>query len=105
VPLRVEITLPDGSVRNEYAVNISPGGVCLHVAQPLPDEVRLDLRLWLPPDAEEVRVAAHVVWSSWHEGDDGGERFWETGIHFDDLSAAMSEQILGYARQPKNRRR
>lgn len=105
VPVRVEITLPDGSIRHEYAVNISPGGLCLHLAEPLAAEGPLDVKLWLPPDGTEVQVNAHVVWTSWHESNDETERFCETGLHFDDMSVALSQQILSYASQPKNRRR
>ena len=105
VPVRVEITLPDGAIRSEYAVNISPGGLCLHVADLLPTQVDLAVRFELPPEASPVRVSAHVVWTSWHEGTEESERFWETGLRFAGLDPAASQHIHDYASHPKNRRR
>ena len=105
VPLRVDITLPDGSVCHEYAVNISPGGLCLHVSHPLPAEAVLPVRLELPPEGLEVRALGFVAWTSWHEDDDEAERFWETGLQFQEINATMRERIHSWASQPKNRRR
>jgi hypothetical protein len=105
VPLPVEIELANGARRTEYAVNVSPGGLCVQVARPLPRDEELRVAFALPTTGLEVEAVVRVVWTSWHEGEEEGERFWETGLQFTRLDPRAGEQLLAYASLPPNRRR
>jgi hypothetical protein len=105
VPLRVELRRPDGTTTVEYAVNISPGGLCLHLEDTLAEGDRVGVEFTLPPSGPAVRADGRVVWTSWKgaEGDDG--RFCETGVEFGDLEESVAQQLFEHASQPANRRR
>jgi len=105
VPLRVELQRPDGTTTVEYAVNISPGGLCLHLEDTLSEGDRVGLGFTLPPSGPTVSADGRVVWTSWQgaEGDEG--RFCETGVKFGDLEESVAQRLLEYASQPANRRR
>ncbi len=106
VPLRVELRLPDGITRTEYAVNISPGGLCLHSSVALPEGSTVWVDFEVPPEGPRVVAEARVVWTSWRGEEPGvGDRLWETGLALLALGHALTEQIRTYAAQPVGRRR
>jgi hypothetical protein len=105
VPLRVDLRRPDGTTAAEYAVNISPGGLCLHVKEALSEGDRIQVEFTLPPAGPTVRGDARVVWTR-REGAEGGEgRFCETGVQFVGIEESVQEQLFTYASQPADRRR
>ncbi len=105
VPIPVEIVRADGSRSVEYAVNLSPHGICLHVQSPLPVGEDVRVAFTLPPAGPSIEVSAKVVWTN-HQGELGtGMRFWETGIHLLDLGEDLQRQLAEYSNQPTNRRR
>jgi c-di-GMP-binding flagellar brake protein YcgR len=103
VPIRVEMRRPDGTTTVEYAVNISPGGVCLHLSRGLSegDEVRVEFTL--PPSGPTVRADASVVWISSPEAEEG--HLAEIGLRLSGLEEMVRRQLAEYASQPINRRR
>jgi hypothetical protein len=106
VPVRVDLRRPDGTTAVEYAVNVSPGGLCLHLKVPIPEGERLWLEFTLPPSGPTVRAEGRVVWTSCEEGatsEEGG--FHETGVQLSGLDAEVARQLTAYASQPIDRRR
>lgn len=103
VPVRVEMRRPDGTTTVEYAVNISPGGLCLQLSGGLSegDEVRVEFTL--PPSGPAVSADASVVWTRAARGGEGSLS--EIGLKLRGLEASVREQLAKYASQPVNRRR
>ncbi len=52
----------DGGSRHYYTRNLSPGGVFLLAEDPLSEETRLDLELFLPLVSVPVKATGEVVW-------------------------------------------
>jgi len=105
VPIPVELSIEDGVPRQEYAVNLSPRGLCLHVKEPMTVGERVGVVFELPPEGLRVEATGKVVWSS-HTGEVGApNRFFEAGIHLEGLSAEAQERLRHYANQPILRRR
>ena len=105
VPVPVELVPPEGGARAEYVVNLSGGGLCLHVREPLPEGEAVRLRLELPPAGPRIEAQGVVVWTSRHTATDASPRFWEVGIRFEALDPALRARIEGWASQPVDRRR
>jgi hypothetical protein len=105
VPLRVDVRRPDGTTTVEYAVNISPGGLCLHLERALSRGDPVHLEFTLPPSGPVVRADANVVWIKEEEAVGVEGRFCETGVEFSDVEASIAEKLLAYASQPIDRRR
>ena len=105
VPVRVDLRRSDGTTAVEYAVNVSPGGLCLHLKEPLAEGDRFHVEFTLPPSGPAVSAEARVVWTQWEEGsaEEGG--FYETGVQLSGLGAEVARQLTAYANQPTNRRR
>lgn len=105
VPVPVDLRRSDGSSSVEYAVNVSPGGLCLHLKEPLSEGDRVHVEFTLPPSGPTVVADGRVVWTQWEEGgaDEGG--FYETGLQLGGLDAEVARQLTAYATQPINRRR
>ena len=105
VPIPVEIRLDGGEPRAEYAVNLSPGGLCLHVREPITVGERIQLVFELPPEGLRVEASGKVVWTS-HEGEAGvPSRFFEVGVHLEGLDDEVRERLRHFASQPTLRRR
>lgn len=105
VPIPVEVRRGDGSLDVEYAVNLSPRGLCLQLRRPIAVGEQVELSFALPPSGPTIRTAGKVVWAG-HEGQiDGSTRFWETGVHLADLPDGAREALTHFASQPINRRR
>ena len=109
IPLPVLLTRPGGACSTEFALNISPGGLCLHLQEPLPVGVEVELAFTLPPAGPPVVTLARVVWSTFDaaEEEDGEEagRLWETGVRFGELDAPVQAALRAFAEQPRDRRR
>ncbi len=105
VPIPVEVQRADGSRETEYAVNLSPRGLCLHLRRAIAVGEQVALRFLLPPDGPAVEAAGKVVWIGDEGQIDGSLRFWETGVHLVDLSPQVREALDRFASQPINRRR
>jgi hypothetical protein len=105
VPLRVDLRRPDGTTTVEYAVNISPGGLCLHLEDALSTGDRVHVEFTLPPSGPTVRADASVVWIKGQEGAGVEGRFCETGVEFSGVEQSVAQRLLAYANQPVNRRR
>ncbi len=105
VPIPVEIQPAEGEVRHEYAVNLSPRGLCLHAKAPMTVGESVRVVFELPPEGLRVEASGKVVWSS-HEGEVGAQnRFYEAGVHLEGLSDEVQERLRHYAVQPILRRR
>jgi len=95
---------PDGSLRNEYLVNVSVTGLCLHVRTPVAigEVVRVAFRL--PSQADEIHASCKVVWTS-HEGEPHPvPRFFETGLLVLDLSELDRKRIDAFVSAQVDRR-
>jgi uncharacterized protein (TIGR02266 family) len=105
VPIRVTLTRPGGEQSKEYAVNLSAGGVCLHVREPLDAGTRVRLEFELPSDAGSLHLDGRVVWCT-HDGERGDlARFCEMGIQFEGLPAALRDRLARFAAEVADSRR
>ena len=105
VPIAVDLQRGDGSESSEYAVNLSPRGLCLHLGAPITVGERVSVRFDLPPEGTPIEASGKVVWTT-HDGELGlHTRFWEAGVHLDSLTPEQSELFRVFASQPINRRR
>lgn len=103
VPIPVRVERADGTETREYAVNISPRGVCLHHGAMLDVGERISVTFDLPPEGTPVRAAGRVVWTN-ADGEHKGE-LRESGVHLQELSEEVRDRLLAFASQPVNRRR
>jgi uncharacterized protein (TIGR02266 family) len=103
LPLRVDLRRPDGTTTVEYAVNISPGGLCLHLEDTLTEGDRVEVEFTLPPAGPTVRAEGRVAWVSCPEAEEG--RLSEIGVQFGNLEDRVRRELAEYASQPANRRR
>lgn len=105
VPIPVELRLDGAEPTQEYAVNLSPRGLCLHVREAITVGQRVDVVFELPPEGPRVEASGKVVWSS-HEGEAGiPSRFFEVGVHLEGVDDEVREQLRHFASQPILRRR
>jgi hypothetical protein len=104
VPLPIRVERRDGSERDEYAVNLSSSGLCLHAREPLEIGEELRVAFQLPRDRREIRAICKVVWK--HEGDVGScvPRFYETGLFLVEVASADAERIAWYVSEQVDRR-
>jgi Tfp pilus assembly protein PilZ len=105
LPVPVELVRGDGAESQEYAVNLSPRGLCLHHREPLAVGERIVVRFALPGDPETLEAPGMVVWSSAEESDEDAGQLRESGVHLLDLDDEMRERLRLFASQPINRRR
>jgi uncharacterized protein (TIGR02266 family) len=92
VPLRVQVVRSEGS-RIDYAINLSPGGLCVQTQQPSPPGTRLELRFELDPDEPPLRLRAEVAWCVQEEERAEGMRYSEMGLRFVEVSRADADAI------------
>ena len=111
VPIRVEVRRANGSVCEEFAVNLSPKGLCIHTREHLTIGETVQVVFTIPPSGPHIETPAEVVWIDHHDHDhdhehDGpvGGRFWETGLHLE-ISEEISDALKAWASQPIDRRR
>lgn len=99
VPLRVEIHREGQPVHVDYAINISPGGVCVQSDQPgeLGEVIRVRFRL--EPGAKELEADAEIVWRL-RDCDLGpGIRYGEMGLRFVSISDEMRGRLQEFIEQ------
>jgi Tfp pilus assembly protein PilZ len=96
VPLRVEVLRRDAAPRTEYAVNLSPGGLGLHVPSPLPVGEVVEIRFELPDGGPAMAARGRVVWSD-APPRGGRVRFCEIGLRFEALPAVERARIARFA--------
>jgi uncharacterized protein (TIGR02266 family) len=100
VPLPVEVQGPNGSPNSEYAVNLSSGGICLHLREPLPVGSTVQVCFDLPSGGSRIEARARVVWFTREEERGTGVQFCEVGLRFETLGSTDGERIDHYVRQP-----
>jgi hypothetical protein len=76
-------------------VNLSPGGVCLHLPRPLAVGETVELAFDLPPAGGPVCARGRVIWC---EAPGAGGRFHEAGVRFEELGAAERAAIRRFVR-------
>jgi hypothetical protein len=95
---------PDGSERDEYAVNLSSSGLCLHAREPLEIGEELRVAFQLPSDRREIRAVCKVVWKHDGDGETCVPRFYETGLFLVEVASADAERIAWYVSEQVDRR-
>jgi hypothetical protein len=104
LPVPVELVRADGTSQMEWAVNLSPHGVCLHLRKGLSVGEVIRVSFTVPPDGPDVRSRGRVVWAMAVK-EEGTEHHIETGVHLLDLPAELVEQLREWASRPAHRRR
>jgi hypothetical protein len=95
---------PDGSLRNEYLVNVSVTGLCLHMRSLVSIGEVLWVTFRLPSQADEIHASCKVVWTS-HEGElHPVPRFFETGLFVLDVSELDQKRIDAFVSAQVDRR-
>jgi uncharacterized protein (TIGR02266 family) len=106
VPVRVTLMRPDGTRTTEYAINLSAGGACLQVRDPLGAGERVSLELVLPSGGQPLRLEGAVVWCT--EEEEAGvdrTRFREMGIRFEPTRQRGLERLALFTTQAGDSRR
>jgi c-di-GMP-binding flagellar brake protein YcgR len=78
--------------RPSRAVNVSEGGLLVHLSEPLEVGQNLKLNLFIDagPDLDSIEALVQVVWKDIHVGKDGDYR---TGMKFADVSAPDMDKL------------
>lgn len=95
VPLPVEIVRRGGVASTEYAVNLSPGGLCLHLPRPLEVGESVALSFVLPGGGPGIEARGRVIWSD-PPAQGARVRFCETGIRFEGLAEGERRRLLDF---------
>ena len=104
VPLPAVVRHPDGSLRNEYLVNVSVSGLCLHTRSPVSIGEVLWIEFRLPSQADEIHAGCKVVWTS-HAGEvHPAPRCYETGLFVLELSEVDRQRIEAFVLAQVDRR-
>jgi hypothetical protein len=104
LPVPVELIRADGTTQMEWAVNLSPHGVCLHVRKGLSVGEVIQVAFSVPPDGPEIRGKGRVVWAMAVK-EEGTEHHIETGVHLMELPGDLVASLRDWASQPVRRRR
>jgi hypothetical protein len=104
VPLPIRVERTDGSERDEYAVNLSATGLCLHAREPLEVGEELRVAFRLPSDRREIRAVCKVVWKDDCNGNSHAPRFYETGLFLVEVASADADRIAWYVSEQVDRR-
>jgi uncharacterized protein (TIGR02266 family) len=98
VPLAVEVSLREGAPADEYATNLSPGGICLHARTRLEVGEGVAVAFELPDGGRRVEARGRVTW---HEDEDpaAAARFREAGVRFEVIDESDRERILRFVRE------
>jgi hypothetical protein len=106
VPVRATLTRPDGTRTTEFAINLSAGGACLQVREPVGAGELVSLTFVLPTGGGPLTLKGHVVWCTGEE--DGGveqTRFRELGIRFEGNPRRELERLAQFTTQAGDSRR
>ena len=106
VPVRVSLTRPGGTRTTEYSINLSAGGACLQVRDPLRAGERVSLEFVLPSGGDPLRLEGEVVWCT-EEQEAGVDRtrFLELGIRFEPTRQKGLERLALFTTQGGDSRR
>ncbi len=106
VPVRVMVRRDDGEEVEEFALNLSPYGICVHgqIGWEVGEQVTVSFRM-PTPGGPAIEAGAHVVWSTHSEKRTlGGSQLWETGLHVS-VPPDTAAMIRRWAEQPIDRTR
>jgi hypothetical protein len=94
----------DGSARDEYAVNVSSSGLCLHAEAGLEvgEEVRVALRL--PSEQVEIRAVAKVIWTRPRRERPPLPRCHETGLYLVEIAEGDVARLAWFVSAQVDRR-
>jgi uncharacterized protein (TIGR02266 family) len=84
----------------DYAVNLSPGGLCLHLPRPFALGEVFALSFELPDGGPPIEAAGRVVWCDL-PGVGGRVRFCESGVRFEALRDADRRRIQRFVGGPE----
>jgi c-di-GMP-binding flagellar brake protein YcgR len=78
--------------RPSHTVNVSEGGLLLHLSEPaeIGQNLRLNLFIHSGPDLDSIGAVVQVVWKDNHVGKDG---VYPTGVKFVDISAEDMDKL------------
>lgn len=95
MPLPITVVDRSGERRREYALNLSPSGIGLHLPRPLAAGETLQLGFVLPDRSGNIEARARVVWAE-RTPPSAGARFYEVGVRFEVLGDAERRAILRF---------
>jgi uncharacterized protein (TIGR02266 family) len=95
LPLAVEVTRRSGERALDYAVNLSPGGLSLHLARPLLRGEVVALAFALPDGGPRIETRGRVAWSE-RPARGARVRFCETGVRFEGLGDAERLRVARF---------
>ena len=83
--------------RPSHTVNISEGGLLLHLSEPIEigQNLRLNLFIHSGADLDSIEAVGQVVWKDIHVGRDTDHR---TGLKFVDISAEDMDKLKNFLR-------
>lgn len=102
IPVPVRLERSDGRHSVEYALNLSPGGLCLQLREPLADGEDVTVHFDVPGLGISVSTPARVVWSQASKPDAHGELHTETGLRFSELDDEIRARLFEFATQPRS---
>jgi len=105
IPIPVRLERADGATSTEYALNLSPGGLCLQLREGLGDSEEVRLGFSVPALGLSVDTRARVVWTQPAKPDAHGELHTETGVSFIDLDEGARQLIHEHAIRPSEQGR
>jgi len=81
--------------RPSHTVNVSEGGLLLHLSEPIEigQNLRLNLFIHSGPDLDSIEAVVQLVWKDIHVGKDGDYR---TGVKFVDISAEDMDKLKSF---------
>jgi hypothetical protein len=95
VPLAVELS-GRSEPRRAFALNLSPGGIGLHLVDPPPVGETVVLRFAIPDGGPLIRARARVVWTE-APPREAAARFAEAGLRFEGLPAPERDRVHAFA--------
>lgn len=87
-----------GELKNDEAFtgeNISAGGICVIIKEPLTLGAPLNLRVYLPDNTLPIKIKGKVAWSK-QVFDKAGQKLFETGIEFVEINDLDFKKIAKY---------
>jgi c-di-GMP-binding flagellar brake protein YcgR len=86
-----------------FAMDISAGGFCLGLDRILKKDTVLELVVNLPDKDKSFFCLGRVVWQNLKsKKDEGGKRFYETGLQFSDLDLKNRLRLIYYVHGKMN---
>ncbi len=81
--------------RPTHTVNVSEGGLLLHLSEPMEigQNLRLNLFIHSGADLDSIEAVGQVVWKDIHVGKDGDYR---TGVKFVDIAAENMNKLKNF---------